>query len=86
VSPVEVALALKLAYTQGSWDAVGVIINEIENVFGEVPLSKVLSEDGDGPKVAVVECGCDVCEGDGELTFATDGTIWLPWNGDVADG
>ena len=85
MSPVEVALALKLAYTQGSWDAVGVVINEIESLFGEIPLSEVLPEDTSGASTAA-ECECALCAGVGVLPGVPGGTIWLPWNGDIADG
>jgi hypothetical protein len=41
VNPHEVALALKIAYLRGSWDAVSAIIETIEHEFGEVPLSEL---------------------------------------------
>ena len=41
INPHEVALALKIAYLRGSWDAVSAIIETIEHEFGEIPLSEL---------------------------------------------
>lgn len=64
MSPVEVALALKIAHTQGSWDAIGSIIDAIERVYGEIPLSAL----------TVVPNYVEVSRED-EME-----TVWFPWN------
>jgi len=69
VSPVEVALALKIAHTQGSWEAVDSIIDAIERVYGEIPLSAL----------AVVPSCVEVLKEDDRET------VWFPWNPSIGE-
>lgn len=41
LSPQEVALALKFAHAKGCWASVAEVITEIENQYGELPISKL---------------------------------------------
>ena len=85
MAPAEVALALKLAHAKANWDAVAVIITEIERIYGEVPLSALFSGELPHPDQ---ECECVLCQG-GEVQYEPDvsnsDTILFPWGGVVGE-
>lgn len=76
MNPHEVALALKLAHISGDWSGVGLVIEEIEHVYGEAKLVDLQQT------IPTQITAAEVSElTDEQIIFA----FWLGWsNGTIA--
>jgi len=76
MNPHKVALALKLAHISGDWSSVGLVIEEIEHVYGEARLSDLHHA------IPTQITAAEVSElTDEQIIFA----YWLGWaNGTIA--
>lgn len=93
MTPSEVALALKLAHLKANWTVVEAVIIQIERLYGEIPLSAVLTTEDVEPHIlrdnAGEKCHCLFCLAvetiESELDQPSGDTIWFPWAGEIGE-
>tara|TARA_R110002020_G_scaffold194133_3_gene394725 strand:+ start:2814 stop:3092 length:279 start_codon:yes stop_codon:yes gene_type:complete len=91
VSPSEVALALKLAHLKANWTVVEAVILQIEQLYGEIPLSAIFGPDGAEihPVAEEEKCNCLFCLAvetiENEPNGPPSDTVWFPWAGEVGE-
>jgi len=76
MNPIEMTLMLKIAHVRGCWEAIESIIYEMEEAYGEIPLSTVIVRNPDGT--------LSIDREESVTTPKPGETIWFPWDGTVA--